>query len=111
MHYHFQPPVPGPITQEPNPEHVNATDFACRVGTPVKAVISGSGTVKYSTRLGWVFTLTSLDKKATVTYAHLDVASPPGFYEEGSTIGLCGNTGSWTTGPHVHFEADVPYSF
>ena len=44
-------------------------------------------------------------------YAHLQLISPPGWYEQGEQIATCGNTGSWSTGPHLHFESNVPYRF
>ena len=32
--------------------------------------------------------------------------APAGSYDRGEIIGLCGNTGRWSTGPHLHFEAE-----
>lgn len=61
--------------------------------------------------MGWVVTLTSSSKEIVTSYSHLEVAYPPGFYEKGDVIGECGNTGTWSTGPHLHFWSNVPYRF
>jgi len=110
MFYTFDVPVQGVITQEPHPKHENAYDFACRVGRPVHAVTSGEGKSHYSSLMGWVFTLTSSDNVIT-TYSHLSVVKPAGWYEKGDVIGECGNTGAWSTGPHLHFWSNVRYQF
>ena len=39
-------------------------------------------------------------------YSHLNAGAPAGSYDRGEIIGLCGNTGRWSTGPHLHFEAE-----
>ena len=39
-------------------------------------------------------------------YSHLNAGAPAGSYDRGQIIGLCGNTGRWSTGPHLHFEAE-----
>ena len=39
-------------------------------------------------------------------YSHLSVGVPAGSCSRGQIIGLCGNTGRWSTGPHLHFEAE-----
>jgi murein DD-endopeptidase MepM/ murein hydrolase activator NlpD len=33
---------------------------------------------------------------------------PAGNYQRGDQIGTCGNTGIWSSGPHLHFESNRP---
>lgn len=80
-------------------------DWACSVGTEVKA--SCKGTV---TQAGWVngygycITLEHADGKST-RYGHLSkiLVSQGQSVEQSELIALSGNTGN-STGPHVHFE-------
>ena len=105
----FPPPVPGVITQYPNPGH-DAYDFACRVGTPIIAVHDGTLRTRYDGRLGHQALLVSPEGYESL-YAHMERVNEPGEYLEGEVIGYCGNTGSWTTGPHLHFESTATYTF
>ena len=111
MLYTFDVPVVGVITQGPHAEHENATDFACTVGRPIYAVTSGEGKSHYNSRMGWVYTLTSPSGKVVTSYSHLSAVVPPGWVERGDVIGECGNTGTWSTGPHLHFWSNVRYTF
>ena len=104
----FEPPVPGAITQGPHPEH-EAYDFACVRGQPVRAVHDGYGTHYWSSRMGWVFVHRFGEAKSI--YAHLQEPAPAGYYNQGDVIGICGSSGAWSTGPHVHFEHNQPYTF
>lgn len=92
--------VSGILVQSPSPDHP-AWDIACRTGAPVRAVFDGRTRTKRSPRMGnqvW------LEGEQTAYYAHLDTVEPPGFVKRGEVIGTCGNTGTWSYGPHVHFE-------
>ncbi|MEB3284822.1 MAG: M23 family metallopeptidase [Candidatus Sericytochromatia bacterium] len=99
-------PMPGVITQGVRPGHP-ALDIACRVGTPVKAAHDGQGRSRRSHTHGITFELRGPDGLET-SYSHLHSAKPGGPYKRGQQIGECGNTGSWTTGPHLHFESNRP---
>jgi murein DD-endopeptidase MepM/ murein hydrolase activator NlpD len=99
-------PMPGVITQGVRPGHP-AIDIACLVGTPVKAAHDGEGRVRRSHTHGITFELRGPDGLQT-SYSHLHSAKPGGAYKRGEQIGECGNTGSWTTGPHLHFESNRP---
>ncbi len=99
-------PMPGVITQGVRPGHP-ALDIACTVGTPVKAAHDGQGGSHSSHTHGITFVLRGADGLET-RYAHLDSARPGGAYRRGEVIGACGNTGAWTTGPHLHFESNRP---
>ena len=87
------------------------TDFAAPVGTPVYA--SADGTVVNASPSGcggnWVF----VDHKdgMQTRYFHLsryaDGLHAGQVVKQGTTIGYSGNTGTCTTGPHLHYEVHV----
>ena len=105
---HYTPPYQGVITQGVSPDHPGI-DIACRTGAPVVAAHSGELTYGRNSRMG-VYAYVTRGNTRTY-YAHLQSVQPSGWYEEGQQIGTCGNTGSWSTGPHVHFESNQPYVF
>jgi murein DD-endopeptidase MepM/ murein hydrolase activator NlpD len=98
--------MPGVITQGIRPGHP-ALDIACSPGTPVRAAHDGQGRVERSHTHGITVVLNGLDG-LTTRYSHLQKAEPPGVYQRGDLIGYCGNTGSWSSGPHLHFETNRP---
>ncbi|MEB3203151.1 MAG: M23 family metallopeptidase [Candidatus Sericytochromatia bacterium] len=99
-------PMPGVVTRGVQPGHP-ALDIACFEGTPVRAAHDGQGRSYRSHTHGNVFALRAADGLET-SYAHLQSARGAGAYRRGDVIGACGNTGSWTTGPHLHFESNQP---
>ena len=105
----FPPPTDGPIIQWPSIEHP-AYDFACRTGEPIYAVHSGVLLYDYNSRMGNQAVVRSNDGE-TSTYSHLETVAPTGWVDRGDQIGTCGNTGSWSMGPHVHFESTYTYRF
>ena len=98
-------PMPGVITQGVRPGHP-AIDIACIPGTPVRAAHDGRGSQERSLTHGITFVLNGADGLRT-SYSHLENASAPGSYRRGDVIGSCGNTGIWSSGPHLHFEVLV----
>ena len=92
----------GVLTHGVEPDHP-ALDIACVVGRPVRASHDGVGRSRWSGTLGWTFQLNG--DAVQTRYSHLSAAAPAGSYLRGQIIGLCGDTGSWSTGPHLHFEA------
>ena len=93
--------VSGVVTQVPHDGHW-AVDIACPKGAVVHAVFDGETRVHRDGRLGTQVTLVGEHRRAL--YAHLEAASEPGTVKKGDPIGVCGNTGSWSTGRHLHFE-------
>ena len=92
----------GVVTQYPSADHP-AWDLACRTGRPVHAYNSGTLRAYRSPGLGNVIVIEGPTGRSL--YAHLhEVVHPPGWVERGAEIGYCGNTGSWSTGPHLHFS-------
>ena len=98
--------MPGVITQGVREGHP-AIDIACITGTPVRAAHDGEGRVRRSRTHGTTFELRGADGLET-SYSHLHTAMPAGTYQRGDQIGTCGNTGIWSSGPHLHFESSQP---
>jgi murein DD-endopeptidase MepM/ murein hydrolase activator NlpD len=98
--------MPGVITQGVREGHP-AIDIACITGTPVRAAHDGIGSVRNSRTHGTTFELRGINGLET-SYSHLHTAMPAGPYRRGDQIGTCGNTGIWSSGPHLHFESNKP---
>jgi murein DD-endopeptidase MepM/ murein hydrolase activator NlpD len=99
-------PLVGVVTQGVHAGHP-AIDIACSTGAPVVAAHGGSGSTHWSSTHGWTFVLQGADGLET-RYSHLAQGAPAGQYKAGDLIGLCGNTGRWSTGPHLHFSSNRP---
>jgi peptidoglycan LD-endopeptidase LytH len=99
-------PMAGVITQGVRPEHP-ALDIACAPGTPVRAAHDGSSSEQSSYTHGITVVLVGSDGLET-RYSHLQQALAHGPVNRGDVIGLCGNTGIWSNGPHLHFESNRP---
>jgi murein DD-endopeptidase MepM/ murein hydrolase activator NlpD len=99
-------PMPGVITQGVRPGHP-AIDIACAVGAEVRAAHDGRGRVEHSYTHGITVVLAGSDGLET-RYSHLHRAMPAGEVRRGEVIGHCGNTGIWSSGPHLHFESNRP---
>ena len=104
----FPPPTDGAIIQWPSTEHP-AYDFACRAGEPIYAVHAGALVYDYNSRMGNQAVV--YGDGGVSTYSHMEVVFPIGWYGEGDQIGTCGGTGTWSMGPHVHFESTYTYRF
>ena len=93
----------GTITQYPSPRHP-AIDIACKIGDPVVAAHSGQLFSERNYFLGNVATIRGT--KHTSVYAHLNSVVTNRAVIAGEKIGECGNTGEWSTGPHLHFSLE-----
>lgn len=98
--------MPGVITQGVRPGHP-AIDIACAVGAEVRAAHDGQAEVEQSYTHGTTVVLAGSDGLIT-RYSHLSSAMPAGAFRRGDLIGHCGNTGIWSSGPHLHFESNRP---
>ncbi|NES84672.1 MAG: peptidoglycan DD-metalloendopeptidase family protein [Moorea sp. SIO2B7] len=82
------------------------TDIGAPIGTPVLAAYSGKVEVA-SSLSGYGLTVILRHEEGTQEsrYAHLSqiLVEPGEWVEQGTVIGLVGNTG-FSTGPHLHFE-------
>lgn len=82
-------------------------DFACPVGTTVTASHNGSVLSTFFDRGGGntiKLGSGSLETKYLHNHSFL-ISGATVNVSEGSPIARSGNTGAWTTGPHLHFEA------
>lgn len=84
-------------------------DYAVKRGTPLKAVGKGTIVDVYESKvLGWVVelrTYVTADKIRVFAYCHLDKADVKigQQVKQGDIIGKSGNSGSATSGAHLHF--------
>jgi murein DD-endopeptidase MepM/ murein hydrolase activator NlpD len=79
-------------------------DYACAVGTPVYAPISGRVTVSMDGAVaGGQVEITGDMVHRTLHMSRRDVSAGQ-TVTEGQQIGLSGNTGTKTTGPHCHWD-------
>jgi murein DD-endopeptidase MepM/ murein hydrolase activator NlpD len=85
------------------------TDWGVKEGTPIPAVSNGTvRLVQWSNILGWVLVQSVIDKNGKVFYVgYCHLKDKPKLIAGqkvamGDTIGLCGNTGSASSGPHLH---------
>lgn len=97
-------PVAGAITYPITDDHP-AIDIACRNGAEVRAAHDGVGRSSWDRRMGWTFKLAG-GSGLKSSYSHLKTAAKQGHYKRGDVIGLCGNTGTWSTGTHLHFAME-----
>lgn len=77
-------------------------DFGVAIGTPVLAAHDGELQVMWGPQLGWQAWVVA-DWGQTF-YAHLDSTTKPRAVRAGEVIAHSGNTGTETTGAHLHFE-------
>lgn len=88
-------------------------DFPNAPGTPLKAVADGTVTTNLgvaSNPGGGNFITITLADGAQARYFHMRERSPLAVgtrVKQGQVVGYLGNTGTWTTGPHLHFEIRV----
>lgn len=104
---YFVKPIDGIIGKKfaPDKGHIGM-DFSVKEGTPI--VASASGTVifaNYTTNSGYVLIIQHKDNYLTM-YKHCSalLKKTRDFVIQGETIALSGNTGTNTTGAHLHFE-------
>ena len=83
-------------------------DFAMPVGTPIPALANGTIVLSQESKvLGHVVVLRIMDKQKNLAYIGYCHLQKPGAevgtkIKEGETVGLVGNTGSASSGPHPH---------
>lgn len=104
---YFLKPIDGIIGKKfaPNKGHIGM-DFSVQEGTPI--VASASGTVifaNYTTNNGYVIIIQHKNNYLSF-YKHCSALMKLArdFVMQGETIALSGNTGTNTTGAHLHFE-------
>jgi murein DD-endopeptidase MepM/ murein hydrolase activator NlpD len=86
----------------------SGVDFAMPVGTPIPALANGTIVLSQESKvLGHVVVLRIMDKEKKLAYIGYSHLAEPGLavgtkVKEGETIGKVGNTGSASSGPHLH---------
>ena len=109
-------PISGGLTREQDwQEHLDrgslgGVDYAVGTGTPVIAPTRGVVENHTSSGPGNYVSFYHLDDAGNRTgfydqFLHLSEFVSPGVYEPGATIGLSGNTGTQSSGPHIHWHA------
>lgn len=84
----------------------NGTDFACPVGTPVLASVDGVVTYSgFQNGGGNIVKIRRDTLELKYMHNHRNIVQYGERVEMGLEVAKSGNTGTWTTGPHLHFEA------
>ena len=86
----------------------SGVDFAMPIGTPIPALANGTIVLNQESKvLGHVVVLRIMDKQKKLKYVGYCHLQKPGLavgtrVKEGETVGLVGNSGSASSGPHLH---------
>ncbi len=87
------------------------TDFGAPVGTPIYAAADGTITSASPSRCAGNMVTMRHDNGWATRYFHLsryaDGLTAGQRVQQGFTIGFVGNTGTCTTGPHLHYEVHI----
>lgn len=78
-------------------------DYGTPFGTPIHAPTGG--TVKEISNLGGGIVARLKSGDITQFFMHLSQVLKEGTVKMGELIAMSGNSGAWTTGPHVHWQA------
>lgn len=104
---HFYTPVNGVVVEKYNTAEKHlALDIVADKEAPIKAIADGNVIfAEYSASTGNVIMVQHPNNFISV-YKHNSVILKPlgSFVRAGETIGIIGNSGEVTTGPHLHFE-------
>jgi len=101
------PPASGTITEDYNPENRHyAVDIVTPKNSPVKAVADGVVIfAEWTVETGYVIIIKHPYDLISVYKHNASLTKQQGdLIESGEVIATSGNTGEYTTGPHLHFE-------
>lgn len=96
-------PVPGYPTSF-NKGHHYGIDYRTPSGTVLKATNTGTVSKLYDNGGGLVAKL--LTGKFTQFFMHLSSILKTGNVKQGEPFARTGNSGQWTTGPHLHYQVE-----
>lgn len=96
-------PVPGYPTAFNGGRHFGI-DYATPVGTPITAPTDG--TVSSMSDRGGGRIAKLLHGQFTQFFMHLLAVVKKGKVKQGDRIATTGNSGAWTTGPHLHYQVE-----
>jgi murein DD-endopeptidase MepM/ murein hydrolase activator NlpD len=100
-------PVKGTISQDYNPKEKHfAVDIVTVKDAPVKATADGTVIfAEWTAQTGYVIILEHRNNMLSVYKHNASLSKEQGdIVKAGEVIATAGNTGEFTTGPHVHFE-------
>lgn len=95
-------PVPGYPTSFNNGHHYGV-DYGTPIGTPVEAPMGGQLSSFWNAGGGKIAKLVTGQLRQF--FMHMQTVAPSGSVQAGDIIGKTGNSGEWTTGPHIHWQA------
>src|SRR5699024_5970874 len=95
-------PVPGYPTSFNGGRHYGI-DYATPMGTPITATTGGRLSSFWNEGGGKIANLVTGQLRQI--FMHMQTVAPNGAVKAGDVIGRSGNSGRWTTGPHVHWQA------
>jgi murein DD-endopeptidase MepM/ murein hydrolase activator NlpD len=101
------PPVNGTISENYNVEEKHfATDIVVTKNTPVKATADGTIIfAEWTADTGYVVIIEHSNDLISVYKHNASLTKQQGdLVKSGEVIAIAGNTGEFTTGPHLHFE-------
>ncbi|NNK88877.1 MAG: M23 family metallopeptidase [Flavobacteriaceae bacterium] len=101
------PPVTGTISEVYDPEKKHfAVDIVVKKDTPVKAAADGTVIfAEWTSQTGYVILLEHSDGLLTVYKHNSSLTKEQGdLVKAGEVIAISGDSGEWSTGPHLHFE-------
>lgn len=103
----FYPPIKGSISQEYSTKDRHlAVDISARKNEPIKATLDGTVFIaNFTTEQGNVIGIQHSNNIVSF-YKHCSVILKKvgSFVKAGEVIGIVGNSGELSTGPHLHFE-------
>ena len=107
LHIHLFKPIDGIVTEEYSPEKEHyAIDIVAKKDEPVKSVAAGSVIMSsWTDDSGYVIGVQH-DHNLVSFYKHNAVLLKKvgDFVQAGDILGIVGNSGELTSGPHLHFE-------
>lgn len=95
-------PVPG-YPRSFNNGHHYGIDYGTPIGTPITATMSGKLSSFWNEGGGKIAKLVTGQLRQF--FMHMQTVKPNGNVKKGDVIGKTGNSGRWTTGAHVHWQA------
>ena len=95
-------PVPG-YPRSFNNGHHYGIDYGTPIGTPITATTGGKLSSFWNEGGGKIAKLVTGQLRQF--FMHMQTVAPNGSVKAGDVIGRSGNSGRWTTGPHVHWQA------
>ena len=94
--------VPGYPTSFNGGRHYGI-DYGTPIGTPITATTGGRLSSFWNEGGGKIAKLVTGQLRQF--FMHMQTVAPNGSVKAGDVIGRSGNSGRWTTGPHVHWQA------